>query len=116
MENHESQELSGRYTKGLFGWVKPHAIVTQGLENLLEMCHMAFYLLDLYQDVINIDFNVSINLVFKDLIAKTLVYGSRILQAKVHHLITVKPLVNDKGGFLLHPNLVISGESINKAK
>lgn len=73
---------------------------------------MAFYMLALYQHIINIYFNILANLIFKDLVNEILICGSYILQVKWHHFIVVEPLVYDKGDFIFilqgHLGLIIS--------
>lgn len=72
------------------------------------------------EHVIDVDFHISINLVFENLIHQVLVGDSCILQTKRHHFIVVNTFVDHDGDILLilgsHPDLVVSPEGIHKAK
>jgi hypothetical protein len=71
------------------------------------------------QQVIYVYFNVSANLTLKNLVHKSLIRGSRILQSERHHLITVKSSVCDESSFFLvcffHVDLIVSREGIHEA-
>ena len=81
---------------------------------------MLSIVLNFHQHVIYVDFYIPPNLWMKYVVNQPLICCPCILQTKGHHLITEQAWTGDKGCLLLvcliHPYLIVSGESIYKAK
>ena len=81
---------------------------------------MLSLILTFHEHVIYIDFYIPPNLWTKHAVNQTLICCPCILQTKGHHLITKQALTSDKGClllvYLIHPYLIVSRESIHKAK
>ena len=73
-----------------------------------------------YQHVVHVYFHIAPDLIFEDLIDKSLVGGAGILQPEGHHSITVEALGGHKGSVLLvfgrHPNLVVPDKGVHEAE
>ena len=73
-----------------------------------------------YQHVVNVDLDISSNLMCKHLVHKPLICCARVLEAKQHHFVAEEALASDKRSLLLihlvHFDLVITIKSIHKAQ
>jgi hypothetical protein len=54
-----------------------------------------------YQHIVDVDFNISADLVLEHFVHQPLISGSSILQPKGHHSVTIETSISHKSGFLL---------------
>ena len=57
---------------------------------------MVVFLLAFYQHIIYVDLNVPPNLMCEHLVHQPLIRNTRILESKLHHFVTEKPLAGDE--------------------
>ena len=73
-----------------------------------------------YQHIVHVYFHIAPDLIFEDLIDKSLVGGAGILQPEGHYSVAVEALGGHEGSVLLvfrhHSDLIVPDESVHEAE
>ena len=119
MRDHKAQELPYVNPKSTFFWVKAHVLFAELSKDLFQVCHVLGYALRLENHVIDIDLNVSSDLMLENLVHQSLVCSAYIFKAKGHDPVAKVGIFSDECHFLLvwsmHSNLVVSRVGVQEA-
>src|SRR6185312_17241152 len=98
----ESEWFSRGYSKDALGWVELPAEFSEAVESLFQVSNELILGLCFDNDVVNIGFNIAMQLIGEAQLYRTLVDSASILQPKGHGFVGVCPVRGDEG----RPDLV----------
>ena len=110
--HHEPQELSCRHPEHTYAGIELHVVRVKGVKGFLEIIQMIVLFSAFYQHVVNIDLDISSNIMCEHLVHKHLICCTHVLEAKWHHFVVEETLAGNKQSLLLihfvHFDLVIT--------
>ena len=101
MRDHEAQELALVDPESTFFWVEAHVIFVELSEDLFQVCLVLGYALRLDGHVINIDLDVSSDLLLENSVHQSLVCSACIFKAKGYDLVAEVDTFSDECHLIL---------------
>ena len=96
MRNHEPKKLTKRDSKSAFAQIQLHVIRTNGIEGFLEVIQIVIPPNAFYQHVVNVDLNVSPNLMCEHLVHQPLIRGPCVFEFEWHNFVAEETLAGDE--------------------
>ena len=99
--------------------IKLHIVKAKGVEGFPEIIQMIVLPSTFYQHVVNVDLDISSNLMCKHLVHEPLICRARVFKAKRHYFVIEEALASDERSLLLirfvHFDLVVTRKGIHES-